>query len=435
MVVSEFHDLGDLWHYDPSHPSQKGPLTPWWRTHSFHPCLLCPALHLLGHKHSISELKHRKETHLDCHLNSPQASSDPIVVSRATCNSLKHCSKFNRHFPLSSALQPQYQSTEAQLSSSGPAWAKHTQRMGTTGPAEQQGIWLQNSLTLVCIADFTPPSFHTDIILSKSTEQLSPQILGAQKLQQSTKAMEKPTSAGCKVRCKCSMWSLNMTQPTSHQGWGLTKGNQTHAKSQRIYWCLQIAGCPSSECPVSSDLDEQQINEAIPTLATNSSGRAAWPPATPPLPLLPTLPLPLPLPSPLSEVSVGEGYSPADASPSRQQAGLGAQHFWAMGGSRLPTARPPAGLRRPTLLLAGPKAGSGVLGGELGSTTLQGFAFLRHLVGVWEWSFSSLSLRGDECMWRERESVRERHGKGEREIERNRCLKRGEETLEWLESK
>lgn len=38
-------------------------------------------------------------------------------------------------------------------------------------------------------------------------------------------------------------------------------------------------------------------------------------------------------------------------------------------------------------------------------------------------------------MWRERESVRERHGKGEREIERNRCLKRGEETLEWLESK
>lgn len=36
---------------------------------------------------------------------------------------------------------------------------------------------------------------------------------------------------------------------------------------------------------------------------------------------------------------------------------------------------------------------------------------------------------------REGECEGERHRKGEREIERNRCLKRGEETLEWLESK
>lgn len=56
MVASEFHDLGDLWHCDPSHPLQKGPQTPCWRTQSFHSSLLC--VHLPRQKHHISEFEH-----------------------------------------------------------------------------------------------------------------------------------------------------------------------------------------------------------------------------------------------------------------------------------------------------------------------------------------------------------------------------------------
>lgn len=145
------------------------------------------------------------------------------------------------------------------------------------------------------------------------------------------------------------------------------------------------------------------------------------PPSHTPFPLL--FPLP-PLTLPLSEVQcLYGGNGPAVSSlvvraawpkcrshPSVCRWAAGGQPCWRtpVVGSQLSTTQPPAGLHRPTLLLAGPKTGSGVLMGEPGSTTLQGFAFLRHLVGVWELSFSSLSLRGDECMWRERESVRER---------------------------
>lgn len=63
MVASEFLDLGDLWRYDPLHPSQKGPRTPCWRTHSFHPSLLCA--HLPRQKHLISEFEHAQgHTHI-----------------------------------------------------------------------------------------------------------------------------------------------------------------------------------------------------------------------------------------------------------------------------------------------------------------------------------------------------------------------------------
>lgn len=62
MVASEFHDLGGLWHCDPSHPLQKGPQTPCWRTQSFHSSLLY--VHLPRQKHHISEFEH-SQRHID----------------------------------------------------------------------------------------------------------------------------------------------------------------------------------------------------------------------------------------------------------------------------------------------------------------------------------------------------------------------------------
>lgn len=137
---------------------------------------------------------------------------------------------------------------------------------------------------------------------------------------------------------------------------------------------------------------------AVPMPVTNCSGEGAWTAwqtCHSPRPPSCTSPSLSPSPSPLTS-SVWLRW---------EQPGLSAQVTPVWVGCRrparparpcggLPAARPPAGLRRPTLLLAGPKGGSGVLGGERGSAALQGFAFLRHLVGVWELSFSSLSLRG-----------------------------------------
>lgn len=156
-------------------------------------------------------------------------------------------------------------------------------------------------------------------------------------------------------------------------------------------------------------------------------GRGAWTAQQPhSLPRPPSHPFPLlfplpPLTLPLSEVQcLYGGNGPAVSSlvvraawpkcqshPSVCRWAAGGQPCWRtpVVGSQLPTTQPPAGLHRPTLLLAGPKTGSGVLRGEPGSTTLQGFAFLRHLVGVWELSFSSLSLSGEMSVCGERGRV------------------------------
>lgn len=96
------------------------------------------------------------------------------------------------------------------------------------------------------------------------------------------------------------------------------------------------------------------------------------------------------------------------------------------------TCRPPPPYlapRRPQSRLWGPRGGAGLRrppGLCVSSTSGRclGVEFLLSLSpGRWVY------------VEREGECEGERHREGEREIERNRCLKRGEETLEWLESK
>lgn len=188
----------------------------------------------------------------------------------------------------------------------------------------------------------------------------------------------------------------------SHQGQGLAGGHQPQAKPQGVL-----------EVPIAHPLPRprahrQQIYTSYKSMrhrgCAHASDKLQWG-REPGLLGRPAIPLGHPPTRPSRTPSPSQ-VGLAAAAP---QPGLSAQATPGWEGCRrpagparlcrgLPAARPPAGLHRPTLLLAGPKAGSGVLGGERGSAALQGFAFLRHLVGVWELSFSSLSLRGDECM-------------------------------------
>lgn len=174
-----------------------------------------------------------------------------------------------------------------------------------------------------------------------------------------------------------------MTQPKSHQGWGLAEGSGTHAKPQRLY---QVP--PAHRLPKLSTACKQiytsykSMRQRGYTTASDEQWRGRQPdlPADPQTPRLPTLaPFPLSIPMPLLTLPLAEvhrqhgGTSPAVWSPSWQQPGLRAQVTpLSVGCGRpagptrscggLPAAHRPATCRPPPPYLAPRRPQSGLWG-------------------------------------------------------------------------
>lgn len=174
-----------------------------------------------------------------------------------------------------------------------------------------------------------------------------------------------------------------MTQPKSHQGWGLTEGSGTHAKPQRLY---QVP--PDHQLPKPRTACEQiytsykSMRQHGYTTARDEQRRGRQP-DLPPDPQPPSAPHPRPLPSPhtLAPLNPSPGRSspsargdqPCCVSPSWEQPGLRAQVTpLSVGCGRpagptrscggLPAAHRPATCRPPPPYLAPRRPQSGLWG-------------------------------------------------------------------------